>query len=288
VNVLIIGAGGQVGRALAAAAPPRAEVVALSRRECDLSSDKQIEDALTAARPAIVFNAAAYTAVDRAESEVSLAERVNAVAPAVIARAARAAGARTVHLSTDFVFDGYSSRPYHPDDHAAPLGVYGKTKLAGERAVLETDPDALIVRTAWVYAPTGSNFVNTMLRLMRERDEIRVVSDQVGTPTRAASLAAALWMLAESGVKGTHHFTDAGVASWYDFAVAIEEEARSAGLSQRETAVVPISTAEYPRPAPRPRYSVLEKSATWSLLPAPPPHWRESLRRNLRDFISHV
>jgi dTDP-4-dehydrorhamnose reductase len=283
MRALILGATGQVGRALAAAAPAGAQIVALDRAACDIGDAGQIERAVSDAAPDILFNAAGYTAVDKAEEDGDSATRLNAAAPGLIAAAARRAGARTVHLSTDFVFDGRSSRPYRPDDATAPLSVYGRTKLDGEHAAAAADPDVLIVRTAWVYAPSGGNFVNTMLRLMRERDPVEVIADQVGTPTRAASLAHALWALAAAGASGVYHYTDAGVASWYDFAVAIAEEGAAAGLLAAPATVLPIAASARPSAAARPAFSVLDKSATWSLLGQASPHWRTNLRASLRE-----
>jgi dTDP-4-dehydrorhamnose reductase len=284
MRALILGAGGQVGRALAATAPAGAEVIALARADCDLSDAEAIRRAVAGAAAEIVLNAAAYTAVDKAESEPELAATINGKAAGWVAAAARSAGARTVHISTDFVFDGNGSRPYRPDDPVGPLSVYGRSKLEGEHAVTAGDPDALIVRTAWVYAAAGANFVNTMLRLMRERDTLGIVADQIGTPTHAASLARAIWTLVASGATGIYHYTDAGVASWYDFAVAIEEEARSIGLLDRSVRVEPIATADYPTPARRPAYSVLDKSATWAAIGGAAPHWRVELRAMLREL----
>jgi dTDP-4-dehydrorhamnose reductase len=188
-----------------------------------------------------------------------------------------------IHLSTDFVFDGMASTPRQPHDSVNPLSVYGSTKLEGERNVAENSRDALIVRTAWVYSAAGRNFMLSMLRLMNERDRINVVSDQVGTPTSARSLAMALWRLVQIGATGVHHYTDAGVCSWYDFAVAIYEEAVAIGLLNGDCMVVPIRTCEYPTPARRPAYSVLDKSSTWKLLGAPASHWRVNLRACLRE-----
>jgi dTDP-4-dehydrorhamnose reductase len=281
LKALILGAGGQVGRALAALIPAGTALAALSREQCDVTRAESLRAALEASRPDIVFNAAAYTAVDRAETEPDLAGAVNTLGAGLVAASAREAGARTIHISTDFVFGGGQNSPLKPADAIAPRGVYARTKAEGEQAVRAADPDALIVRTAWVYAEAGANFVSTMLRLMGEREEIGVVADQVGTPTWASSLAGALWRLAEIGATGVHHFTDAGVASWYDFAVAIEEEGRAAGLLRRPCRVVPIAAADYPTAAPRPAYSVLDKSGTWTLLGRPPPHWRENLRTSL-------
>ena len=286
MKALILGAGGQVGRALAATAPEGAETVALGRSDCDVGDPAGLRAAIGAVRPDVVFNAAAYTAVDKAESEPEAARRLNAEAPGLIAEAAREAGARTVHLSTDFVFGGAAEGPRRPQDPVRPEGVYAQTKLEGERAAQAADPDALIVRTAWVYAPAGANFVNTMLRLMAERDSLRVVADQVGTPTWAPSLASALWRLADLRAGGVHHFTDSGVASWYDFAVAIAEEALDAGLLEAPARIEPIATADYPTDAKRPAFSVLDKSATWALLGSAAPHWRVNLRANLRELAN--
>jgi len=221
--------------------------------------------------------------VDRAETEVDAARRVNGLGPRHLAQAAAACGARLVHISTDFVFDGRASVPYPPDAPTAPLGVYGRSKLEGEQAVLELLPAAsVVVRTAWVYAAHGANFMRTMLRVMAEKGQVRVVADQIGTPTAADSLAGVLWALAQRPeVRGLQHFTDAGVASWYDFAVAIAEEATLRGLLAPGVRVSAIATADYPTPARRPAYSVLDKRALLSALALEPDHWRVSLRRVL-------
>jgi dTDP-4-dehydrorhamnose reductase len=284
LKALIFGATGQVGAALAACVPQGVELVALDRRASDFARDGDVERAVNRAQPDLVINAAAYTAVDRAETEESLAERINGVAPGRIAAAAKDCGARFIHISTDFVFDGSGSHPYLPEDQAAPLGAYGRTKLAGERAVAASYPKALIVRTAWVYAARGTNFLNTMLRLMRERDEIAVVDDQVGTPTYVRSLAVALWKLSAMPSSGVLHYTDSGVASWYDFAVAIAEEGAAAGLLDRPVTVRPIASKDYPTPAHRPAYSVLDKRTTWELLGKAAPHWRACLREAIGEL----
>ena len=284
MKALIFGAGGQVGRALAATAPGGTEIVVLDRADCDVTDRNAVTAAIRAARADLVFNAAAYTAVDKAESEPERAAMLNAVAPGWSASAARDASARFVHVSTDFVFGGSSGRPYRPDHPTRPLSVYGRTKRDGEAAVLAADPDALIVRTAWVHDANGANFVRTMLRLMAERDQLGIVADQLGTPTHAPSLARAFWALAAKGAAGLHHFTDAGIASWYDFAVAIQEEALALGLLERASVIAPIATADYPTPATRPGCVILDKSATWALLDRPPPHWRATLRTCLSEI----
>lgn len=281
MRCLVIGAGGQLGRALLAASPAETDVVAPSRSDCDLTKDDQIEHWLGEVRPSVVFNAAAYTAVDAAENDEANARLINGAGVSRLAEAARRHGARLVHVSTDFVFDGETSRPYTPEDEPNPLNAYGRTKREGEIAVLRSGADALVVRTAWVYFEHGRNFVHTMLRLMSERDEVRVVSDQIGTPTYARNLARALWTLAQKPVSGLYHVTDSGVASWYDFAVAIREEATASGLIGNAARIVPISTADYPTPARRPRFSVLDNAKTWSVLGTTGQHWRAALREML-------
>jgi dTDP-4-dehydrorhamnose reductase len=241
----------------------------------DITDKAAVAALVQEVRPNLLLNAAAYTAVDRAESEESAALAVNGTAVGLLADAVRSVGARLVHVSTDFVFDGKAGTPYRPDATPNPLGAYGRTKLAGERLA---GPDALIVRTAWVYAPTGQNFVRTMLRLMRDRDAVRVVADQIGTPTYAPGLARAIWDLAGQGARGIYHYTDSGVASWYDFAVAIQEEALVAGLLDRKVPVTPINTADFPTPARRPTFSVLDKTSLFAALGGPTPHWRQNLR----------
>lgn len=280
MKVLVTGGDGQLGRALAKTAPPRVEVTAFSRTSLDITDPASIADTITRAAPDLVINAAAYTAVDRAESEKALAFAVNGTAPGTLAAAAHRTNAGFVHVSTDFVFDGHASTPYAPDAPTAPAGAYGASKLAGEQAALAAHPDALVMRTAWVYAAEGDNFVRTMLRLMAEREEVRVVADQIGTPTHADGLARAIWRLAAAKLPGIWHWTDAGVASWYDFAVAIQEEALALGLLSRAVPVIPIRTEDYPTPARRPAFSLLDKSTTWAHT-GPAAHWRVELRAAL-------
>ena len=263
------------------------QVRAVSRNELDVTDRAAVHAMVETWRPDVIINAAAYTAVDKAESEPELAEQGNAIAPRNLALAANEIQARVIHISTDFVFDGRSSSPYQPDSKTAPLGVYGRTKLAGEKAVQEVAGQrALIVRTAWVYDAVGKNFLRTMLRLMQERGAVRVVADQIGTPTSAASLASVLWQFVlHSELSGVFHWTDAGVASWYDFAVAIAEEAVAAGVLKSMPAITPIATQDYPTPAQRPAYSVLDKSATYAALGVRPVHWREQLRAVMAKVV---
>ena len=284
-RALITGASGQVGLALRECVPVDWTLVACDRNELDVTAADQVRRVVERVEPTLVFHAAAYTAVDAAESDAGRAEAVNAGGTEHVAEAVRRAGARLVHLSTDFVFDGSSGRPYAPEDRPAPLGVYGRTKLAAEQAALGLGEQAVVVRTAWVYSRHGQNFVRTMLRLMGERDAVGVVSDQVGTPTWARSLAETLWIVAgRPGLHGVLHWTDAGVASWYDFAVAIQEEALAAGLLERAVPVRPLSSREYPTAARRPAYSVLSKRESWAALGVTPPHWRVNLRLMLQEL----
>ena len=280
MTVLIAGAGGQLGRALQATVPPGRRVVAPPEADFDITDAAAVARVVAASGATHLVNAAAYTAVDKAEGDLDLARRINVDAVATLAAAARAAGMAFVHVSTDFVFDGTASRPYAPAAATNPLGVYGLTKRDGEIAA---GPDALVVRTAWVYAAQGNNFVRTMLRVMAERPEVRVVADQIGTPTLVDGLARTLWTLADGGHTGLFHWTDAGVASWYDFAVAIQEEALIVGLLARPVPVIPIRTADYPTPALRPAYSVLDKTETWAIT-GPARHWRDELRACLASM----
>lgn len=287
MKVLVTGAHGQLGRALQAFRPAGVTIVALARNDLDIGDEAAVMALVAAQAPDLIVNAAAYTAVDRAEGEAALARRINGDAPGYLARAATAARARFVHVSTDFVFDGTASSPIAPDTLVAPLGVYGASKAAGEAAVL-AEPGTLVVRTAWVYGAGGKNFVATMLRLARAGNPVRVVADQIGTPTHAAGLARAIWALAAAGATGVHHWTDAGVASWYDLAQAAIDEAAAIGVLTRPPPVVPIATADFPTPAARPAYSVLDKTATWALLGAPARHWRDELRDMLQEEAAQM
>lgn len=277
MRALIAGSGGQLGRALQATSPPGVTIIAPAEAAFDITDAEHVRAVVADAAPDVVINAAAYTAVDRAESDEAAAQIVNVHAVGSLAAAARVAGAGFAHVSTDFVFDGTAHRPYPPDALPNPLGAYGRTKLDGETAAAEFHGAPLIVRTAWVYAAQGNNFVATMLRLMRERPELRVVADQFGTPTHVPTLARTLWTLIGGGHTGTFHATDAGTATWYDFAVAIHDEALAIGLLTVPVRVVPIRTEDYPTPAQRPAFGVLDKTATWAIT-GPPRHWRDELR----------
>ena len=285
-DVLVTGASGQLGFELARTIPVGVTMHALTRAELDLLDVAAVARIIDTRRPAVIINAAAYTAVDRAESEPELAEAINVSAVRALAEAAARCNARLIHVSTDFVFGEGAGRPWRTDDLTSPQSVYGRTKRDGERAVLDRlGSRALVIRTAWLYSAHGTNFVKTMLRLMRERDVLRVVADQVGTPTWARTLATTIWAAVERpDVSGILHWTDAGVASWYDLAVAISEDAVTAGLLAHRVPVHPIATADYPTPASRPAYSVLDKAATTVALGVQPMHWRAALRLMLSDL----
>jgi dTDP-4-dehydrorhamnose reductase len=289
VKVLITGATGQVGRALLRSAPPQVQLCALGRDQLDLCDPTAIRRAIAAVQPAVIINAAAYTAVDAAESEQALAYAVNAEGPRHLAEAVQAIPqCRLLHISTDYVFDGRADAPYAPGATAHPLNVYGHSKLLGEQAVLQVLGErALVLRTAWVYSTEGKNFLLTMLRLMREHGAVRVVSDQYGTPTTADSIARALWRLAElPQIGGILHWTDDGAVSWCQFARAIAEDARGAGVLTREVQVTPIATADYPTAARRPARSVLDTREAAAQMGLQPIHWRESLRATLAKLSS--
>ena len=286
MKVIITGAAGQVGRALLRTIPATSNVVGLTRAQLDIGDGQAVMTVVQAERPDLIISAGAYTAVDKAESEPQVAERANATGPRNLALAARASGARLLHISTDFVFDGLGSRPYRTDAVTNPQSTYGRTKRGGEEAVMQVLPDrSVVLRTAWVYAAEGSNFLRTMLRLMGSKGHVRVVADQVGTPTAASSLARVIWALAtRPDVSGIHHWTDLGVASWYDFAVAIAEESAAIGLLPAGVRVDPIATEEYPTPARRPAYSVLDKRSLSAVLPISAAHWRVKLRAVLTEI----
>ncbi len=283
MKVLVTGSSGQVGLALAQSRLRPHEVRFADRSALDITDPAQIRRCIEAVAPAVIVNCAAYTAVDRAESEVDAARVANADAVALLAEQANRFGAQLITISTDFVFDGRASTPYSIDAATNPLSTYGRTKLQGEQAAL-VYPGNLVVRTAWVYAAHGRNFVHTMLTLMASRDEVRVVADQIGTPTHAATLADAVWNFAALGTSGIRHVTDAGTASWYDFAVAIQEEALALGLLGRAVPIIPIVSTDYPTPATRPAYSVLDKSRSWEDLGLVAPHWRAALREMLVEL----
>lgn len=292
MKVLVTGSTGQLGRALLESIPASVQAHGIDRTQCDLADPDQCRALVAAERPDLIINAGAYTQVDKAETERELAFRINADAPTAFAAGLARSGGRLIQVSTDFVFDGRQGVPYAPEARSNPLNVYGASKRAGEQAVLkQLDARAVVLRTAWVYSSHGSNFVKTMLRLMSTRDKVSVVSDQIGAPTSARSLANAVWAaVLRPTVSGILHWTDAGVASWYDFAVAIQEEALSRGLLARPVPVLPIAaedyTRQFPSSVPRPAFSVLDARATAGLLGLEAAHWRTNLRKTLDELKS--
>ena len=282
MKTLILGGKGQLGTTLTQTVPAAIEYLSLDLPEIDITDAGAVETLVGDAKPDVIINASAYTAVDRAEEEVDLAFAVNATGPKNLALAAKKTGARLIHVSTDYVFDGTACTPYPPEAPCSPLGVYGKSKQQGEINIFDVIDDPVIFRTSWLYSQYGNNYVLTMLRLMNERDELKVVADQVGGPTWASTLAAAIWaVVGKENLKGIYHWSDSGVASWYDFAVAIQEEALARGLIGKPIPIHPITTAEYPTPTTRPAYSVLNCTASWRDLGVEPCQWRVALRRML-------
>ena len=291
MKVLLTGATGQLGQALIASSPEGVELVPLGRSDLDLADAEACRQRVWMHQPDWLLNAGAYTAVDRAEGEPELAMAVNAGAPGAFAEALAQTGGQLLQVSTDFVFNGQQGSPYRPDQTPEPLGVYGASKAAGERAVLAAlgPGRARILRTSWVYGPVGANFCLTMLRLHALKaaagEPLGVVADQVGCPTATFGLAAACWRAigigADPGAAAVLHWSDAGAASWYDFAVAIGELGVATGLLEQAARVRPIPTSAYPTPAARPAYSLLECTASRAALGLEPTHWRAALAQVL-------
>jgi dTDP-4-dehydrorhamnose reductase len=304
-TVLLIGSGGQVGQELQTTLPAIGNVIPIPRESLDLTQLGQLRETIQKTQPHLIINAAAYTAVDRAESEPDLAALINGDAPTVMAEEAAQMGAALIHISTDYVFDGSKNTPYTEVDQPNPIGAYGKSKLLGEQGIQQVhasfpDFQYIILRTAWVYGALGkSNFVKTMLRLGADREEVRVVTDQLGTPTWAADIAKTIASLStglltgadtatEPLASGIYHFTNSGVTSWYDFAVAVFEEAAAIGFPLKLQRVIPITTAEYPTPTQRPAYSALAWQKIAAILNSPPPHWRQGLRQMLTQLYTQT
>ena len=299
MKVLLLGANGQVGHELQRALAPLGQVAATTRSgilpdgsACEVADFDQPDSLavlLQRIRPDVVVNAAAYTAVDRAEEDRDAAWRANAEAPCVLARWCAQASVPLVHYSTDYVFDGQGKRAYREEDITSPLGVYGASKLAGEEAIGAAGGRHMIFRTAWVYASHGQNFLRTMLRVGAEREELRVVADQVGTPTPAALIAdvTAQAIQHPTALSGTWHLTANGETSWHGFAEAIFEEAQARGLISQRPRVLPITTAEYPTKAQRPAYSRLDTTRLQADLGIVLPDWREGLARVMGEFAAH-
>jgi dTDP-4-dehydrorhamnose reductase len=294
-KILLLGKNGQLGFELNHLLGSEYPVTALSSSDLDLVNTKAIRECIQSTRPEIVINAAAYTAVDKAESEPDLAHAVNCHAPAVLAEELKKSGGLMIHYSTDYVFDGYASEPYRESDSTNPQGVYGKSKLEGEQAIVAADIPYLIFRTSWVYGPRGNNFLLTMLRLLQEREEVKVVDDQVGAPTTANALASATVKVLEKiyhpqkGLQlgdssGIYHMTCQGQTSWYGFADEIAK--RLAGQGKTVAEVVPIPSSEYPTPAKRPAWSVLDNSKLRMTFGIELPAWQSALENTIQQLGS--
>jgi dTDP-4-dehydrorhamnose reductase len=287
MRVLVTGATGQLGSEVAEAFRHSGhDVIAPGRSELDLSLPSQVATTAMQLQADWVINCAAYTQVDKAESESELAFIVNRDSPEQLAQAVANYGGRMLQVSTDFIFDGTQRQPYLETDQPNPLGVYGRSKLEGELTVRRVLPEAVVLRTAWVYGVRGHNFVKTMLRLAMAGKPLRVVDDQLGTPTWTTDIAAAIVAMVAREAAGTFNYTNAGQISWHGFASAILEEGARAGFAVKTAAVSPIPTTDYPTPATRPGYSVLNTEKIRPLLSGPIPDWRDSLKKMLQELYT--
>lgn len=285
LRILISGAGGQLAHELAKSLPTSYQAEFLSHAELDITDQSAVHTTVSQYKPDWIINSAAYTAVDKAEDEAELAAQVNTWGAANLAMAAKENSARLIQVSTDYVFDGKSGEAYLPDSLVNPLSVYGKTKNDGDRQCLEILGDQVaVIRTSWVYSSHGHNFVKTILRLCAEKLQLTIVVDQVGTPTWAASLSDMCWSVIDNNASGIWHFTDSGVASWYDFAVAIQELGIELGLLEKAIPILPLNSEDYPQNATRPKYSVLDKSRTWKELGVEPLYWRQALKKMMMEL----
>ena len=287
-RIVLTGAGGQLGQTLVACWPDSLlshhELIPLMRGDLDIADAAAVHSALDALQPALVINAAAYTAVDKAESEAEAAFAINERG---VANLAASSTCPLIHLSTDFVFDGTVSTPYAENAATAPLSVYGKSKLAGEKALLAQKPDAMVIRTSWLYSEYGTNFVKTMLRLMSERDALSIVNDQIGSPTSTHSLSAVVFSAAGTQLKvaamptGIFHWSDGASITWFDFALEIHTQALALGLLKSPCTLRPIPTSEYPTPAARPLYGVMSRARALAEFDCPTNTWQAELTQCL-------
>lgn len=285
MKILVTGARGQLGREVVSGFEKTGyNVIGVGRKELDLSRPETVVERVASFEADWVVNCAAYTQVDKAENEPELAFTINRDGAKAIAEGIRKAGGRMLHLSTDFLFDGKQSTPYREDDEPKPLSVYGHSKWQGEQVVQEILPDAIVLRTAWVYGVYGQNFVRTILRLAAEREQLQVVDDQVGSPSWTRDIATTIQTLIEAGQPGTLNYTNEGIASWYDFALQTIEYARELGFPVKVLELSPIPSRQYPLPATRPSYSVLSKEKVRPLLRQKNPHWRASLYNMLKQL----
>ena len=282
MNILVTGANGQLGNEMQVLARENLQHTYFFTdvQELDICDEQAVYAYVSEHKIDIIVNCAAYTAVDKAEDNVELCDKLNNIAPGYLARAAQANGAAMIQVSTDYVFDGTAHIPYTEEEPTCPASVYGSTKLAGEQNVMDHCEKAMVIRTAWLYSIYGNNFVKTMIRLGQERDSLGVIFDQIGTPTYANDLAQAIFAAINKGVvRGIYHFSDEGVCSWYDFTIAIH---RLAGIASFN--VNPFHTADYPAKAPRPHYSVLDKTKIKDTFGIEIPHWEESLKRCINQL----
>lgn len=283
MRIVVFGGSGMLGSDLLATQPANVELVCPGSGACDIADQATVHACLESYRPDVVINAAAYTAVDAAESDEQACFAVNAIGAGIVAAASSRVGARTIYLSTDYVFDGIAKHPYTVDYPTNPRSVYGRSKREGEvRTLKHGGEHAVVLRTSWLYGQHGRNFVTGMLARMQQGQALRIVSDQKGAPTWTRGLAEAVWAIAgRAEVQGIHHWSDAGECSWYELAVAIQEAALALGLLAAPVEITPVGTQDYPTPAARPQYSVLDTGPTGELLGMRPNPWRESLRRML-------
>ena len=282
MNILVTGANGQLGNEMQVLARENLQHTYFFTdvQELDICDEQAVYVYVSEHKIDIIVNCAAYTAVDKAEDNVELCDKLNNIAPGYLARAAQANGAAMIQISTDYVFDGTAHIPYTEEEPTCPASVYGSTKLAGEQNVMDHCEKAMVIRTAWLYSIYGNNFVKTMIRLGQERDSLGVIFDQIGTPTYANDLAQAIFAAINKGVvRGIYPFSDEGVCSWYDFTIAIH---RLAGIASCK--VKPLHTADYPAKAPRPHYSVLDKTKIKDTFGIEIPHWEESLKRCINQL----
>ena len=292
MKILVIGKSGQLAWELSQLSSTDHEIVCLGRNDVDIASSSSLIDTLTTYQAEAVINASAYTAVDQAESDTENAYALNALSVGNIAQACKSLSIPLIHISTDFVFHGDKGSPYLSSDDISPLGVYGASKAEGEKLITEIYPEnSAIIRTSWVYSTHGNNFVKTMLKLMSSKPELGVISDQIGSPTYAKGLAEGCILSLTNTVdklNGIHHYTDTGVASWFDFAVAIQNIGLEFGLLDKKIPIKPITTAQYPTPAQRPHYSVLSKTSLVEALPEVSLlHWQEQLRNMMAELLKN-
>jgi len=284
-KVLITGADGQLGYELQRTVLAGYECITTDKDDLDITNSDAVKSFIEMINPDVIINSAAYTAVDKAEEETELAIAINTTGAGNLAKISKDNNIQFMQISTDFVFDGKAHTPYPVDAPAIPDGMYGKTKQDGDVLVQKIlGDDTFIIRTSWLYSAHGNNFVKTMLRFMAEREELGIIADQIGTPTWANSLAQAVWQAVEKKITGIHHWSDAGVASWYDFAYAIMEEGVALGLLDKTITINAITTADYPTPASRPCYSVMDKTTTWKALDMKSEHWRVALRKMISEL----